>query len=376
MPPHENPGAKDDPPSVTDAYETAAARKKEPSADLGQPGRQTHARPSPVPEGSLLDLLTAGIDRDTPIPLNVQVRGVIEYGILMGSLPPGTRLPTVREFAEGVGIATMTVVSVYNKLKGTGLIQSRGRAGTFVTEGNGLPTNDGLRRLNQAIDDLLTVAGTLGLDAIQMSELIGVRGNLLRARSTMPVRILFVGLFEKATADYAQFIQERIVDTDRVEATTIHTLPRQDMSEYDLILTLANRQQEVLALLSQSIPVLGINFVPSVETRTRLAGLDATARVGIVSTFPEFAGLMRLNVLRFISHVSGAAITSVDATDLESFVRTVDVVVYATGSERVCDMVTSRQLVIEYRHSPDPNNIKNDLLPLLEDLRAAKQLRS
>lgn len=341
----------------------------------GTEAAQADNLPRPLPEGSLLKLLTAGLDRDAPISLGVQLRGVIEYGILMGSLPPGTRLPTVREFAESIKISPMSVVQVYNKLKSTGLIETRGKAGTFVTEGGGLPAYEGLKRLNQAIDDLLIAAGNLGLDATQAAELTAVRGNLMRVRSTMPLRILFVGLFEAATRDYAQFVQDRIGETDRVHAATIGSL--QDAGPllgYDLILTLANRRQELQAKVPATIPILGVNFVPSVETRTRLAGLDARARVGIVSTFPEFTGLMRLNIMRFISHVNRTDIIALDAPGLESFVRNVDVVVYATGSERVCDYLGRDQTAFEYRHAPDPNNIQDDIIPVIEKIRAAKQL--
>ena len=33
------------------------------------------------------------IDPDLPVPLGVQLRGVIEYGIVCGQLPAGLRLP-------------------------------------------------------------------------------------------------------------------------------------------------------------------------------------------------------------------------------------------------------------------------------------------
>ncbi len=342
------------------------------------PGRATPApgRPDPVPEGGLLELLTAGIDREAPIALNVQIRGVIEYGILMGSLPAGTRLPTVRDFAESTGVATMTVVSVYAKLKQAGLIDTRGKAGTFVAAVEGLPTHDALHRLNQAIDDLLNMGRALGIDATRLAELTGVRGNLQRVRSMTPLKILFVGLFAAATADYARFLQEKFAETDQFDAVTLDQLdPAAPPADYDLVLTLANRRLEVRGLIPAEIPVAGVNFVPSAETRTRLAGLDPASRVGIVSTFPEFAGLMRLNVLRFIPHVTSAEIISVDSPDLQDFVRRVDVVVYATGSDQVREMVTDRHVIFEYRHSPDPNNIRNGILPLLEEIRVAKLLQ-
>ena len=37
------------------------------------------------------------IDPDLPVPLGVQLRGLIEYGIVCGQLQPGERLPSVRE---------------------------------------------------------------------------------------------------------------------------------------------------------------------------------------------------------------------------------------------------------------------------------------
>jgi DNA-binding transcriptional regulator YhcF (GntR family) len=328
-----------------------------------------------VLDGTPLELLASGIDRDLPIPLNIQLRGVIEYGILMGSLPAGSRLPSVRDLAEGVGVATMTVVSVYGKLKEAGLIETRGKAGTFVAEVEGLPGHDALRRLNRAIDDLLDMGHSLGIDAQRIAELIGVRGNLRRARPLPPLRILFAGLFDSATADYAQFVRNELPENDQIDATTIDTLRRGTPSiSYDLVLTLANRRSEVQALFPAEVPVVGLNFIPSVETRTRLAGLDPASRVGMISTFRAFTALMRQNVLRFIPHVTSAEIIGVDAPDLKAFLQRVDVVVYATGSDRVLAMVSDRQIVFEYRHMPDPKVIQSTIVPLLEEIRAANMM--
>jgi DNA-binding transcriptional regulator YhcF (GntR family) len=49
------------------------------------------------------------IDPDLPVPLGVQLRGVIEYGIVCGQLPAGLRLPPVRAMASQLNIAPMTV---------------------------------------------------------------------------------------------------------------------------------------------------------------------------------------------------------------------------------------------------------------------------
>jgi DNA-binding transcriptional regulator YhcF (GntR family) len=49
-----------------------------------------------------------------------------------GALAPGTRLPTVRRLAEDLGIAPNTVARSYRELEADGVIETRGRNGSFV----------------------------------------------------------------------------------------------------------------------------------------------------------------------------------------------------------------------------------------------------
>ena len=63
-----------------------------------------------------------------------QLRTQIIDAIDRGELTPGTRLPTVRSLAEQVGIAARTAAKVYRELESTGVLETRGRSGTFVAE--------------------------------------------------------------------------------------------------------------------------------------------------------------------------------------------------------------------------------------------------
>src|SRR3546814_11458126 len=72
------------------------------------------------------------IDRELPVPLGVQVRGMIEYGISCGELATGERLPSVRELADALNVAPMTVAQVYRDLRDSGLIHTRQGLGTVV----------------------------------------------------------------------------------------------------------------------------------------------------------------------------------------------------------------------------------------------------
>ena len=65
-------------------------------------------------------------------PLFAQLRTQVIAGVRDGRLPPGTRLPTVRELAGQLGLAVNTVARAYRELETAGIVETRGRFGTFV----------------------------------------------------------------------------------------------------------------------------------------------------------------------------------------------------------------------------------------------------
>lgn len=65
-------------------------------------------------------------------PLFDQLRVQIIDLIRDGELAPGTRLPTVRELAGQVNLAVNTVARAYRELETAGVLETRGRFGTFV----------------------------------------------------------------------------------------------------------------------------------------------------------------------------------------------------------------------------------------------------
>ncbi|MEU8956778.1 GntR family transcriptional regulator [Streptomyces sp. NPDC048518] len=61
-----------------------------------------------------------------------QVRARIAEQARSGALPVGYKLPTVRGLAESLGLAANTVAKAYRALEADGVIETRGRNGTFV----------------------------------------------------------------------------------------------------------------------------------------------------------------------------------------------------------------------------------------------------
>nr|WP_197417522.1 GntR family transcriptional regulator [Mycobacterium sp. GA-2829] len=92
-------------------------------------------------------------------PLFDQLRTQIIEAVRDGRLPPGTRLPTVRELAGQIGLAVNTVARAYRELEAAGVLETRGRFGTFVSRVD--PADTAMASAAQAF---VSTAKALGLD--------------------------------------------------------------------------------------------------------------------------------------------------------------------------------------------------------------------
>nr|WP_202422349.1 GntR family transcriptional regulator [Gordonia sp. SID5947] len=108
------------------------------------------------------------IDPDGAEPPFEQVRnGVIEL-IGRGELLVGERIPTVRRLAADLGLAANTVARSYRELEAAGVIETRGRHGSFIKSGRDAT----LDRAQQATVEHVRSLRDLGLDDATIVTLV------------------------------------------------------------------------------------------------------------------------------------------------------------------------------------------------------------
>ena len=73
------------------------------------------------------------LDRNSPVPLYVQIEDFIRHEIATGSWKPGERIPSEAALNTALGVSRMTVRGVLNGLVDDGLLQRVPGKGTFVT---------------------------------------------------------------------------------------------------------------------------------------------------------------------------------------------------------------------------------------------------
>lgn len=101
------------------------------------------------------------IDPDDRTPPYEQLRQQLINAISGGELAPGTKLPTVRRLAADLGIAPNTVARTYLELDREGLIETRGRRGSFVAQRQQVQQPDEARK---AADAYVRLVRRLDLD--------------------------------------------------------------------------------------------------------------------------------------------------------------------------------------------------------------------
>jgi GntR family transcriptional regulator len=73
------------------------------------------------------------IDPHTGVPVYRQVMDQIRYYAAANVLPPGARLPSIRELAKRLSVNPTTVVKAYTELQHEGLIEMRHGSGAFIS---------------------------------------------------------------------------------------------------------------------------------------------------------------------------------------------------------------------------------------------------
>ena len=106
-----------------------------------------------------------------PRPIYEQIQSELRRLMLTGALPPGSRLPSVRELAGQLAINPNTIQRAYRELEADGYILSVAGKGSFVAQVDRIAE----QQKKQAVSAFQTAAQrlrALGLSDAQLAQLL------------------------------------------------------------------------------------------------------------------------------------------------------------------------------------------------------------
>ena len=113
------------------------------------------------------------IEKGSAVPISRQIADQIATLCASGGVQPGERVPSVRELARELAVNQNTVLRVYERLCGEGLLEMRHGQGTFVT-GRMSKTRMAAHRtrLIEELRQIVRQATGLGLSPDELHELL------------------------------------------------------------------------------------------------------------------------------------------------------------------------------------------------------------
>ena len=113
------------------------------------------------------------IEKGSAVPISRQLADQIATLCASGGVQPGERVPSVRELARELAVNQNTVLRVYERLCGEGLLEMRHGQGTFVT-GRMSKTRMAAHRsrLIEELRQIVRQATALGLSPDELHELL------------------------------------------------------------------------------------------------------------------------------------------------------------------------------------------------------------
>ncbi|MEU8896356.1 GntR family transcriptional regulator [Nocardia sp. NPDC048505] len=105
-------------------------------------------------------MFTLNLDHESSVPPYEQLRLGVLAQVRSGELTAGTKIPTVRALAAQLGLAPNTVARAYRELEADGVLETRGRQGSFIAS-SGDPTRDAAGR---AATEYVAAVRRLGVD--------------------------------------------------------------------------------------------------------------------------------------------------------------------------------------------------------------------
>ena len=230
---------------------------------------------------------------DTPI--YKQVAESILRDIKSRTLPAGTKLPTVRELAEEMGLSQGTIKHAYDHLETLGAIEMTQGKGTFVREQEAVESGSRKDRAMAAIDELLGELESLGFTPREMEIYINLKLRGLDEEYDL-VKVAVID----CNPEVLQLMEAQLSQIPHTQVASfslrqIAEIADKLNSDYDIILTTTSHYSEVEEFIASNKVFSMLAMMTSTDTIIELAHLPENARAGVVCSSNNFLTIVRMN---------------------------------------------------------------------------------
>ncbi len=105
-------------------------------------------------------------------PIFIQIIEHMEYDIVSGTLPPGSKVPSVRELASDAAVNPNTMQRALSEMERRGLMHTERTSGRYVTDDADTIASLKKNIATVGVDGFITQMKRLGLDKDEVLKLV------------------------------------------------------------------------------------------------------------------------------------------------------------------------------------------------------------
>ena len=273
------------------------------------------------------------VNRQSSVPVHVQLKTQIRHLIMTGALKPGSQVPTVRQVAGFLRINPNTAAKALAELQQAGYLESRSGRGTFVADRP--PSGEGkmARGLERLVHETLERARRLGYSVEEFLATAATRAPVAGARKPKRTRALVIECNWPEVSRFREELEAELpLAVDRMLVEDLTERARRDpafVREYAVVITTFFHIHEVkAALASESVSVVALLTEANISTLLRLSELPEGTTVGLVCETPKGTqNLLRSVQSAGLTHLKTVLASADDPWSVERMLEATSVVV-------------------------------------------------
>ncbi|WIV10475.1 GntR family transcriptional regulator [Proteiniborus sp. MB09-C3] len=313
------------------------------------------------------------IDRDSGVPIYIQVKNFIMDDIKNGRLKIGEKLPTERDLSLKLKVSRNTISSAYNALEQEGVLISFQGRGTFVAEeANPWKQETVKDKIYKIIDLALEEAIENGFNTKEFLAIVQER--------VKEKEILFKNLnavFVECNIEQARFFAEELSRTTNLNVLPMTITQLQGEAQFvekaigdaPIIITAFNHVNEVKSFVTNlRKEVFGVATNPSLETIVKIAQYPKGTKIGLMTLSKEF--YFKVKYALSLAGLDGMDINgtvSREQTDIMDIVNASDVIVVSHGrEEEVRRLTMGKKEIIRFDYILDQSSVQAIMSKIME----------
>ncbi len=233
------------------------------------------------------------LNKNSGVPLYIQVKKQIMDLIIEGSLKVGTKMPTERELSETLKVSRNTVSSAYKELEIEGVLKSFQGKGTFVAEHNRVwKAKDVKDKIYKFLDLAFEEAIESGMDSKEFLKLVDkhIEEKVEKMNKTTAVYV-------ECNVEQSRMFSKQLSDATNMNVipATLNDLKTMDiktknaLQNSQIIVSTFNHVHEVSRLTNgYKKEILGVAINADLGTIVKIARYPEDTKFGLFCISEEF----------------------------------------------------------------------------------------